>query len=189
MRRTRPTRVMVDLETLGTDPGAAILSIGAVVFDRDGLGEDFAASVDLESCQDYGLDIDASTLSWWLKRDAEQRAVLHDGDDLNDVLAAFTRWYRARNADQLWANSPIFDVAILDRACARVGVTPPWAYWELRDYRTLSAVGIAPDLDRDGTEHDALDDARHQARVAAATLDRLDRIDDEWFDEEVLADD
>jgi len=184
----RPTRVMVDLETLGTEPGAAILSVGAVTFDRGGLGETFAASVDLESCQDFGLDIDAATLSWWLSRDAEQREALHGGDALDDVLAAFVRWYRARNADQLWANSPIFDVAILDRACARVDVTTPWSFWELRDFRTLSAVAVAPDLDREGVEHDALDDARHQARVASATLDRLARIDGEWFTEEVLAD-
>jgi len=177
---SEPTRVMVDIETLGTDPGAAILSVGAVTFGRDGVGETFAASVDLESCQAYGLDIDAATLSWWLRRDADQREVLHGGDDLDDVLAAFVRWYRARNADQLWANSPIFDVAILDHACARVDVTPPWSYWELRDYRTLSNIGLAADLDREGgTEHDALDDARYQARVAAATLDRLARVDAE----------
>jgi DNA polymerase III epsilon subunit-like protein len=170
---------MVDLETLGTEPGAAILSVGAVVFDRDGVGETFHASVDLESCQEYGLDIDAATLMWWLQQSAAAREVLHGGDDLDDVLAAFVRWYRARNADELWANSPIFDVSILDRACARAGVTAPWSFWELRDYRTLSAVDIAPDLDQEGTDHDALADARHQARVAAATLDRLDRVDAE----------
>ena len=32
------TRIMLDIETLGLDPGAAILSIGACTFDTDGVG-------------------------------------------------------------------------------------------------------------------------------------------------------
>jgi len=180
----RPTRVMVDLETLGTEPGAAILSVGAVTFDRDGLGEEWSMSVDLESCQDHGLEIDAATLEWWLQQSAEARAVLHGGEPLDDVLREFTLWYREQNAGELWANSPIFDVAILDDACARAGVTTPWSFWELRDFRTLSAVDIAADLDQEGVEHDALDDARHQARIAAATLDRLARVDAEVVGDE-----
>jgi len=35
---TEPTRVMIDIETLGLDPGAAILSIGAVRFSTAGSG-------------------------------------------------------------------------------------------------------------------------------------------------------
>jgi len=34
------TRVMCDIETLGIEPRAAILSIGACTFDREGVGED-----------------------------------------------------------------------------------------------------------------------------------------------------
>ena len=184
----RPTRVMVDVETLGTEPGAALLSVGAVVFDRDGVADgpdaEFHVSVDLESCQDHGLEIDASTLMWWLQQPATAREVLQGGTALPDALYEFTTWYRRQNVDELWANSPIFDVSILDRACARVDATAPWSFWELRDYRTLSAVSLAPDLDQEGTEHDALADARHQARVAAATLDRLSRVDAEVVGDE-----
>ena len=133
-------------------------------------------SVDLEPCQDYGLDMDAATLEWWLNQSADARAVLHGGEPRDDVLREFTLWYREQNADQLWANSPIFDVAILDEGCARAGVTAPWSFWELRDFRTLSAVDIAADLDQEGVEHDALDAARHQARIAAAALDRPARV-------------
>jgi len=169
-----PTRVMVDIETLGTEPGCAILSIGAAVFDHDGVDETWAMSVDLESCEAYGLDADLSTLSWWLKRsDEAQAAALEGGEPLGDVLREFTQWYRSRNADQLWANSPIFDVAILDAACERVGIESPWSFWELRDYRTLSDLAIAEDIEREGTSHEALDDAVHQARVASATHSRL----------------
>jgi len=171
-----PTRVMLDLETLGTEPGCVILSIGAAVFDCDGVGETWAMSVDLESCEAHGLEADLSTLAWWLSRPSDQQGALEGGEPLADVLREFTQWYRERNADQLWANSPIFDVAILDEACARVGVTPPWSFWELRDYRTLSDLAVAADIERDGVEHDALDDAIHQAQVASATLQRLSEV-------------
>jgi len=55
-------RIMLDIETLGLEAGAAILSIGAVKFDTDGLGAEFSGEIDLESCQDAGLAIDAETL-------------------------------------------------------------------------------------------------------------------------------
>ena len=38
--------VMIDLETLSTESNAAILSIGAVMFDKEGLGETFYQIVD-----------------------------------------------------------------------------------------------------------------------------------------------
>ena len=38
--------VMVDLETWGTKPGCAIISIGAVSFGPDGLGEEFYTALD-----------------------------------------------------------------------------------------------------------------------------------------------
>jgi hypothetical protein len=168
---------MVDIETLGTEPGCAILSIGAAVFDHDGVDETWSMSVDLESCEAYGLDADLSTLSWWLSRSDEQQAALEGGEPLGDVLREFVQWYRQEDADQLWANSPIFDVAIIDEACARVGVSVPWSFWELRDYRTLSDLALAVDVEQAGTEHDALDDAIHQSRIASATLQRLSEVD------------
>jgi len=68
-------RIMVDIETLGTDPGAAIVSIGAVRFSttNDAAGAieaEFFESVALESCDAYGLDIDGSTVEWWLGQPA-----------------------------------------------------------------------------------------------------------------------
>jgi len=49
----------------------------------------------------------------------------------------------------------------------------PWEYYDERDYRTLSSLPIAPEVEQDGVEHDALADAKHQAHVAAATLKRI----------------
>jgi hypothetical protein len=131
-------RIMLDLETLGREPGAAVLSISAVRFDADHVGETFARSIDLQSCEAAGLTIDAETLEWWLGQDAAAREVLTGGVPLADALADFA------------------------------------AFYEERCYRTLAALPGAAEIEQDGTAHDALDDATHQAHVAAATLGRLE---------------
>jgi hypothetical protein len=161
-------RVMVDIETLGLDPGAAILSIGAVRFDTDGLGATFERNIDLESCQEAGLTIDASTLEWWLQQDADAQHVLTGGESLADALEAFAEFYAF--ADEIWANSPAFDCEHLAAAYDAVDKTVPWEYYEQRDVRTITNLPVAPDIEQEGTEHDALDDAKYQATVVAETL-------------------
>jgi len=168
------TRVMLDIETLGIDPGAAILSIGAVTFDADGpTDRTFHESVDVESCQTYGLEIDAGTLTWWLAQDDAARAVLDGGDDLSEVLKALTAWWP--DDAEVWANSPAFDCSHLESAYAAVGLEPPWQYYETRDCRTLLNLPVAPALEQEGVEHHALDDAKHQARAVGETLRRIKR--------------
>jgi len=170
-------RVMLDLETLGTDPGSAILSIGAVEFDRDGPQDTFARSVDLPSCQKAGLEIDADTLDWWLDQGEAAREQLTGGDALADVLIDYRDWHQAHGFDEVWANSPSFDCEILRSAYhAALDEAPPWAYFETRDHRTVRELPIPTDISREGTHHDALDDARHQARVVAAALRQLDTL-------------
>jgi hypothetical protein len=167
---------MLDIETLGLDPGAAILSIGAVEFDRQGLGDTFEASISLTSCQAAGLSIDADTLEWWLEQDATAQDVLTGGEALGQVLGRFRIWLGDR--DEIWANSPKFDCAHLEHAYALFDDAAPWQYYQLRDVRTVSKLSIAPDYEQDGTEHDALDDARYQARVVSEALRRLQEADD-----------
>jgi hypothetical protein len=163
-----PTRVMVDIETLGLEPGCAILSIGAVEFDDAGPCEQFYRSISLESCTDAGLTVDGGTLEWWLERDESVKGVLEGGDDLADVLEAFAAFYG--NAEEIWANAPSFDCKILEAAYDAVDVVPPWEFYEERCYRTLKNCPGAVELEREGDHHDALDDAIHQAQRASLTL-------------------
>lgn len=160
--------VMIDIETLGTAPGCAVLSVGAVAFDRDGLGPGFYQTISLKSCEEAGLSIDADTLEWWLEQGEEAREVLTGGGDLRDTLVDLSDFVEGH--DEVWANSPSFDCAILEGAFDAVGLETPWAYYMTRDFRTLKNLPVAVDVEHDGLEHDALDDARHQARVASETL-------------------
>jgi len=166
---------MIDIETLGIEPGAAILSIGACTFDTEGVGETVHVSVDLESCQERGLEIDADTLQWWLEQDDAAREILTGGVPLATALSELREFLETNDYDELWANSPKFDCAHLEAAYDALDWPTPWVFYELRDVRTVTELPGAVELEQDGTEHNARDDAIHQAREVAATLRALER--------------
>jgi inhibitor of KinA sporulation pathway (predicted exonuclease) len=45
-----------------------------------------------------------------------------------------------------------------------IDTEPPWKPWEERCYRTINAIVKIPQDERQGTYHNALDDALHQTR-------------------------
>ncbi|MWG34791.1 3'-5' exoribonuclease [Halomarina oriensis] len=162
--------MMLDLETLGLDPGCVILSLGAVAFDEEGVKETFSRSISLKSCDEAGLEIDAGTLEWWLGQDENVQEQLTGGDELTEVLHEFSEFYSG--AEEIWGNSPSFDCEILSAAYDAANAPVPWEFYHERCFRTLKAMPGAVDLEREGDHHDALDDAVHQARRASATLAR-----------------
>lgn len=178
--------VMIDIETIGLEPGSVIASIGAVRFgpgevvpDRGEQSRDgaFYASVDIESCQDVGLTIDADTLKWWFDQPDVAQAQLRAGIDLSRALHQLSEF--VDGADYFWANSPKFDMAHLEAAYDAYSFPVPWDFYQLRDYRTLTALPGAQTASTDGVEHHALDDAYNQAAVAAATLAAMEDAHDE----------
>jgi exodeoxyribonuclease VIII len=174
------THVMVDCETLGLRAGSVVLSIGATIFledDKEAGGRTFYQNVDVLSSILYGLTIDVSTVDWWRKQSPEARAALTERPavPLGAALATFSEWWGLVGGDRVWANGPLADVVWLEHAYAAVGVTPPWTYRQVRDYRTVvdlmdpdgivrQAVGLT------GAAHDALADAVYQARVVERCL-------------------
>ena len=78
-------RVMVDIETLGREPGCVVVSIGAVEFGY-GIKDELDLDVAPTSCQRAGLDIDAETLAWWLTQGEAARSQLLGGQPLAEAL-------------------------------------------------------------------------------------------------------
>jgi len=169
-------RVMVDIETLGLEPGAAILSIGAVEFAMDRRRDTFYRTISRESNEGAGLTVDEETLEWWREQDESAQRTLHNGGDLEESMEAFAEWIDG--ADEVWANSPSFDCELLEAAGAAVDVQMPWEFYEERDFRTLKKLPVAVEVEHDGVKHNALDDALHQAKVAQQTLERLETAAD-----------
>lgn len=170
-------RVMIDIETLGLDVGSSIISIGAVKFDAGDVGEEFYRNVDLVSCEAVGLKIDAETLDWWLHQPVEVQGQLTNGVTITTALNDLSEFID--DADEVWANSPSFDCEMLEHAYDVVGLEVPWEFYEERDFRTLKELPVTVNVEREGVEHDALDDAKHQARVASETLRRLESHESE----------
>lgn len=164
---------MVDLETLGRRAGCSILSIGAVHFDDYGVEDELYIVVNKASCTEAGLHVDPDTLAWWEKQSPEARQVLADaeaGMPLTVALDAFGAFAKGTN---VWGNGADFDNAILYACYAAVGKDVPWPFWNSRCYRTLKNLRKDIKLDRKGTYHNALDDARTQAEHAAMILSAM----------------
>lgn len=172
--------VMNDLETLGRRAGCAILSIGAVAFDQaTGLGAEFYVVVNRESCVLAGLHEDPETVAWWEKQSPEAKTVLRQAEEgglmLADALDKFTEFLSSYDLKQvkIWGNGSDFDNAILTACYAAVGKDLPWEFWNNRCYRTLKSLRPQVKMTRQGTYHNALDDAKSQALHAIQLLEAL----------------
>lgn len=162
--------VMIDLETLGRRAGCAILSIGAVAFDlKQGLGQELYVVVNRQSCNTAELHEDLSTLDWWNKQSDEAKKVLTEatqgGVVLVEALSQLTEYLKQFDLKKVkvWGNGSDFDNAILTACYAAVGQDIPWEFWNNRCYRTLKSLKPSVKMQRQGTYHNALDDAKSQA--------------------------
>lgn len=172
--------VMIDIETLGTEPGCVILSIGAVQFDMDTgtLGDRFYEVIDLKSSQNWELEIEPKTLRWWMEQGEAARAVFNDPNaaDLEDTLHRFTAWYP--ESAKAWASGIVFDIGILEHTMRVCGVQIPWKFWNVADHRTVR--NLLPLTTRQNltvepaTAHVAIDDAIAQALSLCAYMKYLD---------------
>lgn len=173
--------VMVDLETYGRSAGCPVLSIGACQFSAEGVGPGYYCVVSLKTCHEAGLKDDAETVAWWNKQSEAARKVLdealaHDAMHLKNACEAFNEWLAntlglSKSVVKLWGNGAGFDQPILEHAYDAVGVQPHWEFWNHRCYRTLKALSDpAIKVERGGTHHNALDDAKTQAEHASRIL-------------------
>lgn len=173
------THVMLDLETWGTRPGCAIRSIGAVVFDPWHPQPDadfFYANVWGESCIAAGLHIEAGTAEWWEDQSPEARAHLGANPlPLRRAMEQFQAFFMRNRGRYVWGHGASFDAPILGEAFRRLSMSEPWNFWNLRDTRTVYDMAELRlgDFPREGTHHNALDDARHQVRVLQAAYKKL----------------
>ncbi|HAL7609899.1 TPA: exonuclease, partial [Escherichia coli] len=165
--------LMIDLETMGKNPDAPIISIGAIFFDPQtgDMGPEFSKTIDLETA---GGVIDRDTIKWWLKQSREaQSAIMTDEIPLDDALLQLREFIDENSGEffvQVWGNGANFDNTILRRSYERQGIPCPWRYYNDRDVRTIVELGKAIDFDArtaipfEGERHNALDDARYQAK-------------------------
>lgn len=175
--------IMIDIETLSTSTEAAVLSIGAVRFKvaTGKIVDEFYEKITLESAMHYGK-VDPDTLRFWLKQEdsvrleltsTEKQGALH----LPKCLDELSNWFPNGNCN-VWANSPSFDLVILETMMKRSKKICPWNFWEHRCFRTIKHIGEAMGIQYNSSHdeaHNALEDAKVQANYAMSVLSFLDQ--------------
>ena len=169
---------MVDLETLGTRPDAAILTVGAIKFDPHSDSEPYEGRywrLNVDEQTALGRTVDEGTIEWWGRQAPEIRdEALGDTDRviIADFAKEFNKW--CVGLDQLWCQGPLFDYAIIQNLYEQARTPVPFNYWQIRDSRTL--FDLMPEDPRKSMQnslHNALADCYYQAKCVQQVFKQL----------------
>jgi hypothetical protein len=172
------TDVMIDLETYSTLPNAAILTLGAVKFNREDDCkkiedmEVFYRKIDLDS--NTNRHIDENTVEWWKKQsiEAKNEALGPGGIKLKKALKEFSNWYGESNC--IWSHGDDFDTVIISDAMRNCNVEIPWKFYETRDTRTLFDLAKVYNYQLpQASKHHALYDCHRQIAGVLMALRKL----------------
>lgn len=163
--------LMIDLETMDSAPTAAVIAVGAAFFDLKtrAIGPTFSRTIHLASSVKHGGTMDPGTVLWWLRQgDEARKAVAYGGEPIELVMGDFIAWCaeHCRPEDlRPWGNGASFDITIIESAIKRLGLMPPWKFWNIRCFRTVK--NMYPQVEYDPGEkgegaHNALTDALFQ---------------------------
>lgn len=157
--------IMLDIETMGHQPDAAIVAIGAVKFcpETNTINDKFYERIFLKSAADFGLTTDPDTIIWWLKQ--SERARRQVTNDLASTLPTALEHFAdfCGHNPIIWGNGSDFDNVILATAYKKTGMSQPWKFRNNRCYRTIKNLYKHIIIAREGTAHIAIDDAIYQA--------------------------
>jgi len=184
---------MIDIETMGTGADAAIITIGACMFDPRGHDNEESlrdkgklfGPIDFGSNEKAGRSFDADTIKWWLQQSEDAQRGLIEGStvSLSAALTQFVQWVNSYKpaATAIWAKDPDFDCVIMKHACAQHNKIWPWKFWESKAVRTALDLAYPPGgLKGDfptigvGVAHNAVDDAIRQCLMIQHVYHVLD---------------
>lgn len=162
------SHIMIDLETLGTGNNARILSVGMVKFNESEILDRKYFVIDQKSAKG---DIDFDTVKWWLNQSDKAKQVFYEQADWSEWLLAemIIDYLETHKVETVWANSPRFDIVILDSLLQRHG-KKPISFRIQRDYRTIRELFPLDNPPTADIPHNALDDAVCQVEVLQAIL-------------------
>lgn len=160
--------ITFDLETCALCPTAAVMSIGAVAWDRNQVDTPFYEEgsmnnadylylrhIDLRSQFVNGFTFDQDTANWWASRSKEAKLAvtapdIQPCDSVENVVVDFFQWIKEiANGDEicLWSQGSDFDIAILRNICQKFQIDIPVSYKNFRDHRTFFLEGARIILD------------------------------------------
>ncbi|KPL28079.1 MAG: hypothetical protein AMJ72_05405 [Acidithiobacillales bacterium SM1_46] len=170
-------KLMTDIETLSSRNDAAVIAIGICAFDEHEIFDSMEILIDPALAIGHR---NPETVRWWSEQEPHVREKMFSGTlppwAACDMLARFCGIYK--NAKEIWANPPQFDLIILRHLFDECGVKFPMHYRTERDFRTLKALAHQRGIDYQSAyegidKHDAKDDAIAQAKATQIILRAL----------------
>lgn len=179
--------IMLDIETLGKGDDATVFQISAIAFNLfTGQYLDeipyFNEVADIE--KNNILNVDGSTLKWWLRTDKQLLTeLLHKGEkSTNEILVDFYEWLLDRIKDYgkenvyLWGYGILFDNRIIKSHLESLGFKYPVLHRNNRDVHTIlelasHVTGISEKeikekiKDESLVKHNAIDDVKRQVNL------------------------
>ncbi|MBD3814904.1 MAG: 3'-5' exoribonuclease [Halothiobacillus sp.] len=195
---TTYTDISIDLETLGTQPGCPIVSVGMTAFNRNtgDINELGEVHIDVQEQLDRGFEVSWDTIFWWMQQ-SKDAIFTTFGDGKNGrmkppyacfVLAHMLHGIHSDDASislqfswakpttlTAWGNGATFDVSILEAFLIKTSGYRLFDHRKVRDMRTIMDVaGLSSrDIPFTGIAHTAQADATHQAKCIIAAFKRL----------------
>jgi exodeoxyribonuclease VIII len=168
---------MLDLETLGTRPECVILTLGAVKFNPYTLqdpGPGLYVRPDVDEQIARGREVQEDTLKWWMDQaeDVREEALGEDGRiPVEEMYRQLNRFLVG--VECIWAQGPVFDIAILENLYRQYSWPTAWQFWQIRDSRTLFGVHGDPRVKGKVGLHNALEDCVSQATAVQQIYKKL----------------
>jgi len=164
---------MVDLETLGLDRDAVVLSIGAVICDANWLTlSSFTANLDVPEQLIAGRTITKSTQDWWSEQSTMTiNKATRLPQSVSTELKRFKQWLQPYDNVFYWGNTPEFDLGKLNSLFKQYNFEPldPYRWRCFKTARDLLATPEQLNEFRGNTTHEAIDDAIKQATLMRVT--------------------
>jgi|14_taG_2_1085336.scaffolds.fasta_scaffold08161_2 exodeoxyribonuclease VIII len=160
---------MLDIETLGVDPGAAILSAGVVYFNPS-TGKTHDEELFLfDPRQQPERSIEYGTMIWWMNQTREAQAHWRDSQfpNLQTEIARFVKFCKKHGDVTWWACGPHFDFVMMESLLKQQGTPAPWKFWKLRDTRTLRDLIDVSRLPANANAHNPIADCKRQISEVA----------------------
>ena len=138
---------MIDIETIGERPTAAILSIAVVIFDLDNpeqeFLDEFVVYLDVkDQINRLNRSTSDSTIKWWKEQDKEIRDLQFSGKvKLEDGMNQLFEFLDKHACEWHWAKGTHFDMSILREAAQDSGLQDNKFFKEFWSYMCCATVG------------------------------------------------
>jgi DNA polymerase III epsilon subunit-like protein len=158
--------IVLDFETLGNRPDTAVLSLGAVFFDVNGIIKQKEWFFQVQGQLENNRSVTADTIAWWMNQGGKAKTVFErsktEGITIRDFIPQFLEFANFKGV-RAWGNGATFDISIIENIFHQTRSKLPWQYYHARCYRTMKPL-FKSQKEFEGVKHNALDDAIFQAK-------------------------